>query len=66
VDNDHYKSHAGEEDSMLLVPHWEQCPGKETMYGFWGLTVVQLSHHKSAAGEQDSMLLVPHWQQCPG
>jgi hypothetical protein len=27
VDNDHYKSAAGEEGSMLLVPHWEQCPG---------------------------------------
>jgi hypothetical protein len=28
VDNDHYKSAEGEEDSMLLVPHWEQCPGE--------------------------------------
>jgi hypothetical protein len=28
VDNDHHKSAAGEEDSMLLVPHWEQCPGE--------------------------------------
>lgn len=42
VDNDHYKSASGEEDSMFLMPHWEQEPG---VWKFSYLVVCYFSAH---------------------